>query len=158
VTTAPPELSEAPIEELGPIAGWEEAWEGTGGLPARTSAPEKAGPPRRTLLVIGVLVVAGAVGLYLLFDGPIATEWYRARQRHLASDLLVGRPKVSRGQTLATLQIPKIGMNVYIVQGDAPEELRDGPGHRIGTPDPGERGNSLVFGHRDAWGGPFADL
>src|SRR5262249_7176887 len=53
---------------------------------------------------------------------------------------------------------PAIGLNVTVVEGDTTDQLRIGPGHRPGTPLPGKRGNSLVFGHRHGWGGPFADL
>jgi LPXTG-site transpeptidase (sortase) family protein len=54
--------------------------------------------------------------------------------------------------------VPRLGINTVVVEGDNPERLRNGPGHRIGTPPPGARGNTVIVGHRRAWGGPFAAL
>jgi sortase A len=56
------------------------------------------------------------------------------------------------------IQIPRLDVNVYAVEGDTVAELRAGPGHRPGTPLPGKRGNSVIVGHRKAWGHPFRDL
>ena len=49
-------------------------------------------------------------------------------------------------------------MNLVVAEGDSPQQLRSGPGHRIGTPLPGKVGNSVIFGHRTGWGGPLSDL
>ena len=124
-------------------------------------SPETSPPPpgswRRRLLAV-LVVAAIVVLLALAFEGPVASEWHNVRQGHLASDLLVGRKRAAEGQALATLQIPKIDVNEVIVEGDGPGELEGGPGHRIGTPLPGAKGNSLVFGHAQGWGSPFARL
>jgi sortase A len=73
-------------------------------------------------------------------------------------DIGVARARTRPGQALANLQIPIIGLNLVIGEGDNASQLRAGPGHRIGTPIPGTLGNSLVFGHRHGWGGPLASL
>jgi len=122
-----------------------------------SSPPPRSGHLRRGLVAV-VLVTTVVVLLVLAFEGPIATVWHDVRQRHRASDLLVGRKHVSEGQTLATLQIPAIKVNEVVVEGDAPDQLRGGPGHRIGTPAPGQRGNSILFGHAQGWGSPFSKL
>jgi hypothetical protein len=106
-------------------------------------------------ILIGVAVL---VGIFLLLDRGVTQIWYDARQRALGSDFAVGRSHIAVGQALALLQIPRIGLNVTVVQGDTASVLRGGPGHRVGTPPPGARGNSVIFGHRHGWGGPFADL
>jgi LPXTG-site transpeptidase (sortase) family protein len=59
---------------------------------------------------------------------------------------------------VALLQIPVLGTNLAVAEGDSPQQLRSGPGHRIGSPMPGDQGNSVIVGHRDGWGGPLHAL
>lgn len=54
--------------------------------------------------------------------------------------------------------IPTINVDWPIVQGDSWEELKQGIGHRIGSANPGERGNLVLSGHDDVYGEPFRDL
>lgn len=128
---------------------------------APVAAPPPAAPGR---LVRRRLVAGGLVGLFLLviliaaFNGPVAGVWYQSRQRQLAHDYGVARPHVRPGQAVAILQIPVINLNLVVGEGDSPSQLRAGPGYRVGTPVPGNLGNSLIFGHRHGWGGSFANL
>lgn len=54
--------------------------------------------------------------------------------------------------------IPAINVDWPIVPGDSWEELKQGVGHRIGSANPGERGNLILSGHDDVYGEPFRDL
>ena len=54
--------------------------------------------------------------------------------------------------------IPAINVDWPIVPGDSWEELKQGIGHRIGSANPGERGNLVLSGHDDVYGEPFRDL
>lgn len=54
--------------------------------------------------------------------------------------------------------IPAIKLDWPIVQGDGWEELKQGIGHRVGSVNPGERGNMILSGHNDVYGEPFRDL
>lgn len=63
-----------------------------------------------------------------------------------------------QGDALARLVIPKIGVDVIVVEGVDPGALRDGPGHYPGTPLPGEDGNAVLSGHRTTYGAPFHNL
>lgn len=54
--------------------------------------------------------------------------------------------------------IPAINIDWPVVEGDGWEELKVGIGHRIGTANPGERGNMVMSGHNDVYGEPFRDL
>jgi sortase A len=56
------------------------------------------------------------------------------------------------------LVIPAIGVNRYVVQGVAENDLQEGPGHYPGTPLPGQRGNVAIAGHRTTFGAPFFRL
>ncbi len=50
---------------------------------------------------------------------------------------------------VARLVVPRLGVDQIVLAGDNGRALAFGPGHRFGTPLPGEFGNSLVAGHRD---------
>jgi sortase A len=58
-------------------------------------------------------------------------------------------PRPRPGDTLAKLMIPRLEAQLYIVEGDGPQELRRGPGHLTGTAMPGAAGNCVIAGHRD---------
>ena len=112
----------------------------------------------RRHVVVSLVVVATVVLVVLAFESPVARLWYESRQRQLASDFTVPRPAPVSGHAVALLQIPRLDVNLVVVQGDGAAQLRGGPGHRPSTPLPGKPGNSVVLGHRDGWGAPFADL
>lgn len=63
-----------------------------------------------------------------------------------------------RGEELAFLRIPKIGLDEVVFEGVDPETLKNGPGHMEGTPIPGQPGNAVISGHRTTYGAPFFDF
>jgi sortase A len=58
----------------------------------------------------------------------------------------------------ARINIPAIEVNARIVQGDGWEDLKQGVGQHIGTPNPGETGNIVLSAHNDVFGELFRDL
>ena len=56
------------------------------------------------------------------------------------------------------LQIPAIGVDAPIVQGDGWEQLKKGVGQHIGSANPGEKGNVVLSAHNDIFGEIFRDL
>lgn len=56
------------------------------------------------------------------------------------------------------IQIPAIGVDAPVVQGDGWEQLKKGVGQHIGTPNPGEKGNIVLSAHNDVFGEIFRDL
>jgi sortase A len=54
--------------------------------------------------------------------------------------------------------IASIDLDVPVVEGDSWEELKMGAGHRIGSANPGERGNMVISGHNDVYGEIFRRL
>ena len=63
------------------------------------------------------------------------------------------------GSPVGFLTIPKVGLrNAVIIEGTGTDDLRQGPGHYVGTPLPGEAGNAAIAGHRTTYGAPFYDL
>jgi sortase A len=61
-------------------------------------------------------------------------------------------------QQAARIQIPAIGVDAPVVQGDGWEQLKKGVGQHIGTPNPGENGNIVLSAHNDVFGEIFRDL
>jgi sortase A len=56
------------------------------------------------------------------------------------------------------IQIPAIGVDAPVVEGDDWESLKQGAGHHIGSANPGERGNCVISAHNDIFGEIFRDL
>jgi len=56
------------------------------------------------------------------------------------------------------IQIPAIGVDAPIVQGDGWEQLKKGVGQHIGTSNPGEKGNLVLSAHNDIFGEIFRYL
>jgi sortase A len=70
------------------------------------------------------------------------------------SDALV----VAEGDPVGKIEIPKIGLTAYVVEGVAVDDLKEGPGHYPETPFPGQKGNASIAGHRTTYGAPFANV
>jgi sortase A len=56
------------------------------------------------------------------------------------------------------IQIPAIGVDAPVVQGDGWEQLKKGVGQHIGTPNPGDTGNIVLSAHNDVFGEIFRYL
>jgi sortase A len=67
-------------------------------------------------------------------------------------------PPPVRGDAVAVLRIPRIGVDKAVVEGVSRSDLRKGPGHYPGTPLPGQPGNAAIAGHRTTYGAPFYRL
>jgi sortase A len=65
---------------------------------------------------------------------------------------------VAEGDPVGKIDIPKIGLTAYLVEGVAVDDLKEGPGHYPETPFPGQKGNAAVAGHRTTYGAPFASV
>ena len=50
---------------------------------------------------------------------------------------------------IARLQVPRLAVDQVVLAGASGRSLAFGPGHLTGTALPGERGNSVITGHRD---------
>ncbi|MFQ6101908.1 MAG: sortase [Anaerolineae bacterium] len=56
------------------------------------------------------------------------------------------------------IQIPAIGVDGPVVEGDDWESLKQGAGHHVGSANPGESGNCVISAHNDIFGEIFRDL
>ena len=62
------------------------------------------------------------------------------------------------GEAIAQLEIPKLDLDKFIIEGVGVEDLKKGPGHYPGTALPGGSGNAAIAGHRTTYGAPFFRL
>ena len=65
---------------------------------------------------------------------------------------------VMPGEAVARLEIPKIGLDAYVMSGVGGAVLKQAPGHYEETPLPEGQGNSAIAGHRTMHGHPFLKL
>ena len=63
--------------------------------------------------------------------------------------------KVSDGDAIGRIKIPKIDVSKVVVEGTEAADLRKGPGHYAKTPMPGVPGTAAIAGHRTTYGAPF---
>lgn len=116
---------------------------------------------RRVLTAITALLALGGVGLIAY---PFATDLWAARiQNGLVHDLAgsaeaYAAGTIKSGQALTRLEIPKIDVDVVVVEGTSLAALRAGAGHYPDSPLPGEAGNVAIAGHRTTYGKPFNRL
>lgn len=118
---------------------------------------------RRGLSALSVGLIAVAVGMLAY---PVYTNWWADRkqgqlERELASPelrqaYLEGR--IKEGESLTRLRIPKIDVDVVVVEGVGASALRAGAGHYPASALPCEDGNVGVAGHRTTYGRPFHNL
>jgi sortase A len=89
--------------------------------------------------------------------GPVPEE-VPAHLRDLVG-AITPLPMPTPGPEQATrIQIPAIGVDAPIVEGDDWESLKQGAGHHIGSANPGERDNCIISAHNDIFGKIFRDL
>lgn len=130
----------------------------------------------RVILVAGVLVLLFIP--YLLWGTGVITaraqadlrrQFAAAEQAH--HDRPVSRPPTTTAPVVApviappapggpvgVISIPKISLQMVVVEGTDADQLRSGPGHYPGTPLPGEAGNVAIAGHRTTYLHPFYNL
>jgi sortase A len=118
---------------------------------------------RKGLTVLGGALVAVAV-VFLAF--PVYTDFvHNGLQGKLSKEL--GTPATKQaylagtlrsGQSLTRIEIPKLGVNVVVVQGIDEESLKAGAGHYPETPLPCNVGDVAIAGHRTTYGKPFANI
>ena len=115
---------------------------------------------RRAISVLSVVLFLAGAGM---FAYPVGTDLYsRFHQDNLTETYAA--PEVARayrdrkiavGEGLTTLRIPKLGVEIVVVEGTTPSALRAGAGHYVETPLPGEVGNVGIAGHRTTYGRPL---
>ena len=62
---------------------------------------------------------------------------------------------LKNGEAIGILKIPRMDLDMVVVEGVGSPELSKGPGHYPDTPLPGARGTTAIAGHRTTYGAPF---
>lgn len=96
-------------------------------------------------------------GALLFFQGArdiVQAHWGQheaAREfaKRLGADADHVEARFEPGDTVAKLIIPRLNVELYVVEGTDEGDLRRGPGHLMGSAMPGEQGNCVIAGHRD---------
>jgi sortase A len=106
---------------------------------------------RAKRLISAVLLVFAA---FLLGRGArefLESRWAQSRAakefQQSKTPAVPRRPQL--GETVAKLSIPRLGAEIFVVEGTDDKDLRMGPGHMPGTAMPGQKGNCVIAGHRD---------
>jgi sortase A len=114
------------------------------------------------MMVSGALLIADA-GITLVWQEPVSALVADRQQAALKDALFdpperVLRREPLKGDAIARMEIPAIGVSEYVVEGIDTGDLRKGPGHYPETPLPGEPGTAAIAGHRTTYGAPFRDI
>ncbi len=114
------------------------------------------------MMVSGTLLIADA-GVTLAWQEPISALMAEREQGQLKKAFIDPPRRVLRrmplkGDAIAKIEIPKIGVSEYVVEGTDTASLRKGPGHYPETPLPGGAGTSAIAGHRTTYGAPFRKI
>jgi sortase A len=111
------------------------------------------------MMVSGALLITDAAAT-LLWQEPVSAFVAEREQQQLEEALFdpperVMERKPLKGDAIARIKIPAIGVNDYVVEGTDTASLRKGPGHYPETPLPGAPGTAAIAGHRTTYGAPF---
>jgi sortase A len=144
--------------------------------PSFVAAPVRGRPPlsllvaglrrpggRRATSVLAIVLLLAGVGLLAY---PFATNIY---QHHLQGDLKsqlqspqyaleYQKHQIKVGDGLTELIMPKLDVDVAVVEGTTASALRAGAGHYPDTALPCQAGNVAIAGHRTTFGHPFNRL
>jgi sortase A len=71
----------------------------------------------------------------------------------------VSEPRIlAEGNVIGEIQVPRLGINAIVVEGDSVANLRRAVGHLTKSALPGEWGNVALAGHRDTFFRPLRDI
>src|SRR3990170_866721 len=113
---------------------------------------------RRSLTGLAIVLALGGTALIAY---PFATDlWAQRIQDGLSAEFVSSAHSyeadaVKVGKPLTRMEIPKLDVDVMVVEGTTPSALHAGAGHYPETPLPGELGNVAIAGHRTTYGRPF---
>lgn len=68
------------------------------------------------------------------------------------------RRSSKRGDAIARLRIPRLGLTEIVVNGTDHDSLKRGPGRYLGSAMPGEGELVYIAGHRTTYGAPFSKI
>ena len=102
-------------------------------------------------LALGVLAVSYAGFVFADSHVYQALEMKKFKQASPLSEPHI----LAEGEVIGEIQVPRLGLNAIVVQGDSPANLRRAVGHIPKSALPGEWGNVALAGHRDTFFRPL---
>jgi len=119
------------------------------------------------LLTLGVLIMGFLLqivlisGVYFIKQQQVMHDDFRYQLANASApvgQVTQGDKLLAQGTPVAMLSIPKINLDVIVVEGTTSNALTSGPGHRRDTPLPGQEGTSVIYGRQTTYGGPFQQI
>ena len=86
-------------------------------------------------------------------DGTLSTE-----RRDIAAEAARYRLETHAGEAIGRIVVPRIGVNMVVVDGTDHDSLTKGPGRDLETFMPGENQLIYIAGHRTTYLAPFAHI
>jgi sortase A len=81
-----------------------------------------------------------------------------AVKREIALEARRYRRRAKRGEAIARIKIPRIGLNMIVVNGTDHDSLKRGPGRDLRTYMPGQNQLVYIAGHRTTYLAPFSHI
>ncbi len=101
------------------------------------------------LIGVGILGYVGSEYWAMYHEQQVLQrEWQEQQKSASATKTNV---KAIQDDGLTRVSIPRINLDVIVVEGTNHRALRVGPGHLKNTPAPGDFGNSVISAHRDTF-------
>jgi sortase A len=128
------------------------------------AAPGKPGKPAKFIaravyylfLIGGILVLAYAA--YTIADAHAYQRVEKVRFENLKVSSNQEPLRAAQGDIIGELEVPRLGLQTVVVQGDSPKILRRAVGHIVETAMPGDQGNVTLAGHRDTFFRPLRNI
>ena len=92
------------------------------------------------------------------FSAPIAHSSPAAEQRIIAREARRYRLSAKRGEAIGRIRVPRMGVNMILVNGTDHGTLKKGPGRDGRTFMPGENRLVYIAGHRTTYLAPFSHI
>jgi sortase A len=106
------------------------------------------------LLAFGILAMGYAGFVFADSHAYQALEMKKFKQAGLLSEPHI----LAEGDVIGEIQVPRLGLNAIVVQGDSAANLRRAVGHLSKSALPGEWGNVALAGHRDTFFRTLRDI
>ena len=105
-------------------------------------------------LVFGILALGYACLVFANAHAYQSIEMKKFKQAELPLD---PHPFLD-GEVIGEIQVPRLGLDAIVIQGDSAENLRRAVAHLPKSALPGESGNIALAGHRDTFFRPLRDI
>ncbi|PYT77128.1 MAG: hypothetical protein DMG40_24525 [Acidobacteria bacterium] len=129
----------------------------------RPSHPPRAVSTRRAYILRGAYYFFFIFGIFALSYAGFVVANSRSYQalemKKFQQPISLSEPHIlGEGDVIGEIQVPRLGIDAVVVQGDSPANLRRAVGHLSKSALPGERGNVALAGHRDTLFRPLRNI